>query len=375
MRKLMTGHHTNSMTTVGIVGGGQLARMLALAGLPLGERFVFLDPAPDACAAALGVHLRGAYDDHERLAELAGCADVVTYEFENVPAPAIEFLDSRVEVFPPATALAIARDRWREKSLFRELGIPTPPFATVDSRADLEAAVSAIGLPAVLKSRTLGYDGKGQAVLRVPRDLDDAWSRLGGVPLILEGFVAFEREVSVLGVRSRTGETVFYPLVENVHRDGILRTSRCRSGDPLSGLAEAYASRLLDHLGYVGVLALELFHAGDQLLANEMAPRVHNSGHWTIEGAQTSQFENHLRAVLGLPLGSTAAVGESAMVNLIGELPSMVDVLALPGAHLHLYGKAPRPGRKIGHVTLRAATAPALDDGLRVLLGLVEGRA
>lgn len=352
------------MTTIGIVGGGQLARMLALAGLPLGQRFVFLDPAPDACAAALGEHLCAAYDDRTALAQLATRADVVTYEFENVPAEAMEFLASHVEVFPAATALAIARDRWHEKSLFRELGIPTPPFVSVDSRADLEAAVSAIGLPAVLKFRTLGYDGKGQAVLRTPPDLDDAWSRLGGVPLILEGFVAFEREVSVLGVRSRTGETVFYPLVENVHRDGILRISRCRAGDALAGQATAHVSRLLDRLGYVGVLALELFQVGNCLVANEMAPRVHNSGHWTIEGAETSQFENHLRAVLGLPLGSTAARSEVAMVNLIGELPSRADVLAISGAHLHLYGKVPRPGRKIGHVTLCAATPAALDEGL-----------
>jgi len=302
----------------------------------------------------LGQHLRGAYDDREQLARLAELADVVTYEFENVPEESVEFLSRRIPVFPDAGALAVAQDRLREKALFRELGIPTPPFAAVDSLAGLHQAVAQIGLPAVLKTRTLGYDGKGQAVLRTPDDIGPAWARLGGVPLILEGFVAFQREISILGVRGRTGETAFYPLAENTHRDGILRFSRSRPEDPFQARAQAHAQRLLDHLDYVGVLTLELFQVGDTLVANEMAPRVHNSGHWTIEGAETGQFENHLRAVLGLPLGYTAAVGQAAMANLIGEEPDSARVLAIPGAHLHRYGKEPRPGRKLGHVTLRA---------------------
>jgi 5-(carboxyamino)imidazole ribonucleotide synthase len=363
------------VSTIGIVGAGQLARMLALAGLPLGLRFVFLDPAADACAAALGEHLRAAFDDREALERLAQRADVVTYEFENVPEGSIERLAERVAVFPCARALATARDRLREKNLFQQLGIPTAPFAAVDSRADLERAVSDLGLPAVLKTRTLGYDGKGQIVLRRPEDRDAAWERLGGVPLLLEGFVAFAREASILGVRSRRGEIAFYPLVENVHRDGILHLSRSRPDDPLESRARAYAQRLLAHLDYVGVLALELFQVGDALLANEMAPRVHNSGHWTIEGAETSQFENHLRAILDLPLGRTAARGHAAMVNLVGELPETASLLAVPGAHLHRYDKAPHPRRKLGHVTLRSDEARDLETGLARLLARIEPHA
>jgi 5-(carboxyamino)imidazole ribonucleotide synthase len=257
--------------------------------------------------------------------------------------------------------------------LFRRLGIPTPPFAPADTYEQLDEAVRAIGLPAVLKTRRYGYDGKGQHVLRVPDDVESARRMFGGAPLILEQFVPFERELSVLAVRSRTGESAFYPLVENHHRDGILRLSlapylptlapeeegsRGRAG--LHALACDYASRVLAALDYVGVLAIEFFQHDGQLLANEMAPRVHNSGHWTIEGAETSQFENHLRAVLGWPLGATAARGYAAMINLIGALPEAQAVLATPGAHLHLYGKAPRPGRKLGHITLRAEDPESL---------------
>lgn len=360
------------MTVVGVVGAGQLARMLALAGLPLGLRFVFLDPSKGACAAALGEHLRGDFDDREQLARLAERADLVTYEFESVPEASIELLAERLGVFPDATALGVARDRLHEKSLFRELGIPTAPFAEVHCRSDLDEAVTTIGLPAVLKTRTLGYDGKGQAVLREASDIESAWSELGGVPLIVEGFVDFQREVSMLCVRSRGGEIAFYPPVENVHRDGILRVSRSRPGDPCEALAQKYAQRLLDRLDYVGVLALELFQSDELLLANEMAPRVHNSGHWTIEGAETSQFENHLRAILGHPLGDTTAVGHAAMVNFVGELPDPAQVLAIAGAHLHLYDKEPRPGRKIGHATVRANDASTLDAALQQLLRLVQ---
>lgn len=359
---------------VGVVGAGQLARMLALAGIPLGLRFVFLDPAADACAAPLGEHLRGGYDDRDLLARLAEQADIVTYEFENVPEDSIAFLSKRVAVFPDAGSLAIARDRLHEKTLFRELGIPTPPFAAVNSLADLTRAVAQIGLPAVLKTRTLGYDGKGQVVLRRTEDIEPAWARVGSVPLVVESFVSFRREVSVIGVRGRGGETAFYPLAENVHHEGILRVSRSRPGDPCQAQAQAYVRRLLDHLDYVGVLALELFHVGDALLVNEMAPRVHNSGHWTIEGTETSQFENHLRAILGLPLGGTAAVGHAAMMNFIGELPDPTRVLAVPGAHLHLYGKTPRPGRKLGHATVRARHEDTLQTSLDQLVALGQGR-
>lgn len=357
---------------VGILGGGQLARMLALAGYPLGLEFVFLDPAPNASAASLGKHLCGGYDDLALLAGLAEQADVVTYEFENVPQESVTFLSERITVHPNGHALAVARDRLHEKTLFRKLGIPTPPFAKVDTRADLECAVAEIGLPAVLKTRTLGYDGKGQAVLWCPGDLDTAWRHLGGMPLILEGFIPFDREISVIAVRGLNGETRFYPLTENTHRDGVLLLSSSRPGDPMQQLAQDYARRLLDTLEYVGVLALELFQVRDALLANEMAPRVHNSGHWTIEGAETSQFENHLRAILGLPLGATAPVGYAAMANFIGMIPETGRVLALPGAHLHTYSKEVRPDRKLGHATLRAQDQQTLQDGLRRLLVLAQ---
>lgn len=357
---------------VGILGGGQLARMLALAGYPLGLQFVFLDPAPDASAGPLGKHLCGRYDDPALLAQLAEQADVVTYEFENVPHESVTFLSERITVYPNRHALAVARDRLHEKTLFRDLGIPTPPFARVDTRADLECAAAEIGLPAVLKTRTLGYDGKGQAVLRHADDLDAAWTQLGGMPLILEGFVPYDREVSVIAVRQLNGETRFYPLAENTHCDGVLLLSSSRPGDPMQQRAQDYAQRLLDALEYVGVLALELFQVRDALLANEMAPRVHNSGHWTIEGAETSQFENHLRAILGLPLGATGPIGYAAMVNFIGTMPEAEGVLALPGAHLHSYSKEMRPGRKLGHATLRAQDKQALQNGLRRLLVLAQ---
>ena len=359
------------MTTVGIVGAGQLARMLALAGLPLGLRFVLLDPADDACGAVLGEHICRPFDDPQALDLLATRCDVVTYEFENVPADGMARLAERVPVYPHPQALAISRDRLTEKTLFGTLDIPVPPFAPVDAFDDLQQAVKRIGLPAVLKTRTLGYDGKGQWVLRTPNDLHAAWSALGHVPLILEGFVPFDREISMVAARARDGSTVFYPVSENVHREGILRVSRSRPADPMQHLAQDYARRLLDHLDYVGVLALELFCVGDQLLANEMAPRVHNSGHWTIEGAATSQFENHLRAVVGLPLGPTTPVGHAAMVNFIGDCPAAADVLKIADTHLHAYDKASRSGRKVGHATVRADSDVAMEHSVEQLHALV----
>jgi 5-(carboxyamino)imidazole ribonucleotide synthase len=355
---------------VGIVGGGQLAWMLALAGHPLGLRFTFLDPAPDACAATLGTHLVGAFDDSGMLRQLAAASDVITYEFENVPETAITYLSEHTTVYPGTEPLAIARDRLREKSLFRELGLSTAAFRAVDDLAGLKQAVTEIGLPAVLKTRTLGYDGKGQAVLREPGDVEAAWQQLGGVPLILEGFVRFAREVSIIAVRGRDGEMCFYPLAENEHHAGILRSSRCRPGDSMQAQAEGYARAVLEVLDYVGVLTLELFQVGDTLLVNEMAPRIHNSGHWTIEGAAVSQFEQHLRAILGLPLGETRALGHAAMVNFTGAVPPMAQVLAVPGARLHDYGKQPKPGRKLGHATVVAADVGEMDTALSQLLAL-----
>jgi 5-(carboxyamino)imidazole ribonucleotide synthase len=333
--------------TVAVVGGGQLGLMLGLAGVPLGLRFRFLDPSPDAPAGRVGELLVGAYDDPELLRPLVAGADAVTFEFENLPAEA-----APAGLLPPAGALAAAQDRLAEKRLFRGLGIDTAPFAPVDDRVGLDAAVAELGLPAVLKTRRLGYDGKGQAVLREPADLETAWEALGGVPLLLESYVAFRRELSVLAVRDAGGSCAYWPLAENVHREGILRVSSAPAAPELQAEAEELAEAVLHRLDYVGVLAVELFDADGRLLANELAPRVHNSGHWTIDGAVTSQFENHLRAILGLPLGSTEALRPTAMVNLIGGVPPLPELLGLHGARVHVYGKAPRPGRKVGHVTL-----------------------
>ncbi|HSB94871.1 MAG TPA: 5-(carboxyamino)imidazole ribonucleotide synthase [Spongiibacteraceae bacterium] len=349
---------------IGIIGGGQLGRMLALAGHPLGMRFVFLDPAPDACAAALGEHLCADYSDHQHLRMLADEVDVVTFEFENAPADTIAFLSQFVPVYPAAEALRTARDRWLEKNLFRELQIPTPPFANIESQLDLERAIADIGLPAVLKTRQLGYDGKGQKVLRSAADIDGAFAALGNVPCLLEGFVNFSGEVSLIAVRGRDGETKFYPLVHNTHRDGILRLSIASTEHPLQTLAESYAHRVLDKLNYVGVLAFEFFEIDGGLTANEIAPRVHNSGHWTIEGAECSQFENHLRAIAGLPLGSTAKVGESAMINFIGSIPPLAKLAALQNCHTHAYAKEFKPGRKVGHATLRCFDRTALEESI-----------
>ena len=357
---------------IGVIGGGQLGRMLALAGTPLGMNFAFLDPAPDACAAALGEHLQAGYGDQESLRQLAGEVDLVTFEFESVPAETVAFLSQFVPVYPSAEALRIARDRWFEKSMLKELGIPTPEFADVLSQDDLNAAVASIGLPAVMKTRTLGYDGKGQKVLRKAGDVAGAFAELGSVPCILEGFVPFTGEVSLIAVRGRDGQTCFYPLVHNTHEEGILRLSVASSHHPLQALAEDYANRVLSKLDYVGVLAFEFFEIDGGLKANEIAPRVHNSGHWTIEGAECSQFENHLRAVTGLPLGSTAKLGESAMLNFIGEVPSVAKVIAVEDCHLHHYGKAFKAGRKVGHATLRCPDRATLDRQITAVETLIE---
>ncbi|MBK6959943.1 MAG: 5-(carboxyamino)imidazole ribonucleotide synthase [Gammaproteobacteria bacterium] len=337
---------------IGVIGGGQLARMLAMAGHPWAHRFVFLDPAPDACAGPLGELITAPYDCERALLQLAEQTDVVTFDFENVPARSLEFLAGRVPVYPGARALGVAQDRLHEKALFHELGMATADFVAVAGAAALPRAVAELGLPAVLKTRTQGYDGKGQWLLRGPEDVAAAGRALGDQLALLEKLVPFDREVSLIAVRGRDGAVACYPLSENTHRDGMLHTTVCRPGDALQAVAEAQTHRLLDALDYVGVLAVEFFQVGTELLANEFAPRVHNSGHWTIEGAETSQFENHLRAILGLPLGSTRARGAHAMLNLIGAMPDAARVLAISGAHLHDYGKEPRPGRKVGHITI-----------------------
>jgi 5-(carboxyamino)imidazole ribonucleotide synthase len=286
-----------------------------------------------------------------------------------VPVAALQQVAATHPVWPPVEALRVSQDRLLEKQLFNKLKIPTPPFRAVESLAELRAAVRALGLPCVLKTRRLGYDGKGQRCLRKPADLEPAWNALGGVPLILEGFVDFEREVSIVGVRSTRGEVRAYPIAANTHKEGILRVTLAPHRNPvLQKAAEIHLKRLLRHFDYAGVLTIEFFVHKGRLVANEMAPRVHNSGHWTIEGAATSQFESHLRAILGLPLGETAPVGHCAMVNFIGVLPDRDAILALPGVHWHDYGKEPRPGRKLGHCTVVAGSAVERDRIVRKVL-------
>jgi 5-(carboxyamino)imidazole ribonucleotide synthase len=352
---------------VAVLGGGQLGRMLALAGIPMGLRFRFLDPSGEAPARALGDLVVGELGDATAITTTARDAAVVTYEWEGVPADAVHAAAFAADVLPPLGALEVSQDRLAEKELFTRLGIGTAPYAAVDDRAGLDAAIDAIGLPAVLKTRRGGYDGKGQRVLRATGDVSTALPALGGVPSILEGHVDFDRELSVLAVRGRDGDTRCWPLVENHHEGGILRESRAPAPGAdaaLQSAGDAIATAVLDELDYVGVLAVELFERDGELLANELAPRVHNSGHWTIEGAHTSQFEQHLRAVLGWPLGSCEARGASAMVNCLGAMPDRASVLAVDGAHLHDYEKAPRPGRKVGHITVVADTQEDCDARL-----------
>jgi len=358
------------VTTVGILGGGQLARMLALSGAPLGLRFLVMDVTADACAGQFAPMVVGDYRDDAALAEFASRIDVATFDFENVPAESAQWLSERVPVFPNPGALATAQDRLAEKTLFRELDIPVPAFAPIASRDELDAAIAKIGAPAILKTRRLGYDGKGQFRLKTVADAEAAWAALGPqaskVGLILEAFVPFDRELSVVAVRGRDGEFRAWPLTENWHVDGVLSASLApaRVSDALRDTAYRHARKLADALDYVGVFALELLCKDEQLLANELAPRVHNSGHWTIEGSETSQFENHLRAVLGLPLGDARMVGTACMLIWIGAMPDASAVLNEAGGHWHDYGKAPRAGRKVGHATLRADAAAALAAAL-----------
>jgi 5-(carboxyamino)imidazole ribonucleotide synthase len=323
--------------------------MLALAGYPLGMRFRFLDPASDSPAGRLADHLAFDYSDTSVLEQFATGLDAITYEFENVPVKAACYLEKNVPVYPPPIALQKAQDRFVEKSFFCELGIPTPRYTT-----DFETGrIERIGFPAVLKTRRLGYDGKGQMVVLSETDLKAALKNGDKDELILEEFISFDRELSLIGARNRAGEARFYPLVENHHREGILRLSLVTGNISLElqRQAEEYGIKVMSALDYVGVLTIEFFEKDGRLLANEMAPRVHNSGHWTIEGTVTSQFENHVRAVSDSPLGSTDLLGACAMVNLVGDLPDVKSILKIEGAHLHLYDKAPRPKRKIGHVT------------------------
>lgn len=342
---------------VGVLGAGQLGQMLALAGRRLGVDLRFFAPDPKAPAGMRAELIVAPYENEAALAHFADGLDVATYEFESIPISAVRFVADRTGMRPSVGALETAQDRAAEKACFERLGIPTPRSATADTLAEARAALAMVGLPAVLKTRRLGYDGKGQAVIRERADLERGWVTVAGAPSLLESLVTFTRELSLIAVRSTAGDVAFYPMVENHHSEGILRFSLAPAPNvPASTQAQAedYAKRILDDLDYVGVLAIEFFETASGLMANEIAPRVHNSGHWTIEGADTSQFENHLRAVTGMELGSTEVHGVSGMVNVIGQEPDVARLREIPGVHVHMYGKTPAPRRKLGHITVNA---------------------
>ncbi len=365
------------MINVGILGGGQLAQMLAQAGEPLGMKFKFICPDESACAAQYGEQICKAYDDESAHKELMDWADVITYEFENIPTQMVAKLEQTSTLYPPSSALATAGDRINEKTMFNSLGIQTARYAAIDNLSDLQRAVVEIGVPSILKTRSDGYDGKGQVVIRDDTDLDSAWNHLLGVPCILESMVNFDREVSIIAARKPNGEIAFYPLTENHHREGILRLSLCLDQEPLQAKAQSMVQKIAEHLDYVGVIALELFQAGDELLANEIAPRVHNSGHWTQDGTQCSQFENHLRAISDMPLLQPELLAPTAMVNLIATLPEAEDINRHSTARPHIYGKSERPGRKIGHVNMLAKpdAVPEFNAELVSLLTVVGEHA
>ncbi len=353
---------------VGIIGGGQLALMLAQSVEKLGVRCTVLDPNERCCARAVCEQIVGEYDDPDALKQLAACSDVVTYEFENVPAAAGEVIKPIKPIHPNPDALGYAQDRHLERTMFKDLDIAIPNYRAVDDVESLESALAELGTPAILKARSLGYDGKGQVLINDASTAAEAFATIGSVPAILDQFVEFERELSIVATRSIEGNIAYYPLSANVHRGGILRVSKAPARDVNEHLieqAQHAARQILNRFDYVGTIAVEFFQIGTgtdaTLVANEIAPRVHNTGHWTIEGAKTSQFENHMRAVMGMQLGSADPIGHSAMVNIIGDEPRPGALESMPEAHVHMYGKSPRAGRKIGHVTLNAPSADELD--------------
>jgi 5-(carboxyamino)imidazole ribonucleotide synthase len=348
--------------------------MLALAGYPLGMRCLFLDARADTPGAQVASTLIGGLEDPRLLKELAAQSDVITFDWENISAQALASIGNLTPLRPPAAALTASQDRLTEKALFARLKIPVAPHAAVDTEADLARSIGVLGLPGILKTRRLGYDGKGQFVMRERAQIGEAWSLLGGQALIYEKFQAFSREVSLIGARGVTGRTAYYPLSRNTHADGVLRYSIAPYANRrLERTARIYLRRLMSALDYVGVLSVEFFVVQGRLVANEMAPRVHNSGHWTIEGCVTSQFENHLRGICELPLGSTRSLGHSAMVNFLGSMPDRALLLAIDGLAFHDYGKEARPGRKLGHCTIVRQRAADRDRALADTLRLIQG--
>jgi 5-(carboxyamino)imidazole ribonucleotide synthase len=349
--------------------------MMALAAYPLGVRCLFLDRSANSPGAQVAPILVGDLEDPARLAELATSSDVVTFDWENISGSALLPLENMTRIRPPRAALEVSQDRLAEKALFAKLKIPVAAHTAIDSKEQLIAATRKIGLPGVLKTRRMGYDGKGQFVLTQAAHIDAAWAAIGAPGLIYEKFQAFSREVSIVGARSAAGRIVFYPLSANTHEGGILRHSIAPFANArLERAARIYLRRVMQRLAYIGVLTIEFFVVNGRLIANEMAPRVHNSGHWTIEGCVTSQFENHIRAICDLPLGSTRAVGHTAMINFLGEMPDRERLLAIDGLAFHDYGKEPRPGRKLGHCTIIKKQSQQRNLALGEALKLISRR-
>lgn len=347
--------------------------MLALSGYPIGVRCLFLDRSADTPGAQVAPSLIGDLEDATLLADLASRSDVVTFDWENISGSALKPLEKITRVRPPRAALEVSQDRLAEKALFSRLKIPVAAHCAIDSRDELIRATQKIGLPGILKTRHLGYDGKGQCVLRAAADVDQAWATSGAAGLIYEKFQDFSREVSLVAVRSARGQIVFYPLSCNTHGGGILRHSIAPFVNArLQRSARLYMKRVMGVLDYIGVLTIEFFVVRGSLIANEMAPRVHNSGHWTIEGCVTSQFENHLRAVCDMPLGSTRALGHTAMINFLGLMPDRERLLVIDGLAYHDYGKTPRPGRKLGHCTILKRLRKDRDIALADTLKSIE---
>ncbi len=352
---------------IGILGAGQLGRMMAISGYPLNHQFGFSGNGNNEPASLLG-HMFALEDTADHIESLVAFADVITYESENTDVAAVKEISKNVAVYPGVKSLFTTQHRGREKALFDQLNIPCAPYQRVNSEQDLIEAVNALGLPAILKIATEGYDGKGQFLIHNKNQIGEAWVSMNGVESILEGFVSFKRELSLIAVRGIDNDHKYYPLVENIHHNGILRLTIAPAQNidsAVQATAERYMKTLLDEMDHVGVLTIELFETDNGLVVNEMAPRVHNSGHWSIEGANTSQFENHIRAISGMPLGDTTPTHAfNAMINIIGKTGPTDIALKLPNAHLHLYDKSERADRKLGHINITANSQAELEASI-----------
>jgi 5-(carboxyamino)imidazole ribonucleotide synthase len=354
---------------IGILGGGQLARMLSLAAINLGLSCLCYSQVRDTCAGDVCRLMHANFSDSNALQNFMAEVEVVTYESENIPSTTTDYIEQLHRLAPANQALVVSQDRLTEKRFFHELEIPTAEFIAINQLSDLHNAAERLGLPIVLKTRLFGYDGKGQFLIESDNDITTAWEALKGQELIAEQYIKFDREISIIAVRGHDGEILCYPLTENTHKQGILLISKAPFIDEaLESHACQLVTKLMNQLNYIGVMAVEFFQVGDRLLANEFAPRVHNSGHWTIEGAQTSQFENHIRAIAHLPLGNVTPKGHSIMINCIGQMPALADVLACPNAHYHSYNKDARPLRKLGHITLNGDTQAEVEQAFTWLL-------